>query len=130
MDNQSISSQTFKVVEIEEDPLISKSVKAIFINNQPIWQGVDQVNTEFRVDKVLYQHFKEFLFNYFQLEDDSIHVEQEEDEKPTQNDSSKWCSSISNALTKKNEDLKLKGLEMQATNKVHVQASKYNANKK
>ena len=89
----------------------------MFLKDQPIWQGVDQVNTDFEVDQDLYMQFKEFLFDYFQLEEYDNDEERE----------SKWCSSIQNALTKKNENA-LMSHDSKSTNKVQIDTnySKHN----
>lgn len=109
--------------------MISKSVKALYIKNQPIWQGVDQINTSYEVDKDLYLQFKEFLFNYFQLEESQF--DEQDDQSANRNQenghATKWCSSIQNALTKKNENLK--AAAGGPSNKVHVgnNGGKYNS---
>lgn len=53
------------MIDIEEDPLISKSIKAIYLRNESIWKGVDSLNSDFKIDPDLYHLFKQFLFDYF-----------------------------------------------------------------
>jgi hypothetical protein len=82
-------------VDIEEDPLISKSIKAIYLRNETIWKGVDSLNSDYKINPDLYLLFKQFLFDYFQNELINQPYNTNDDQP-----AGKWCSSISNALTK------------------------------
>ncbi len=73
------------VKEIEEDPSIGQMTRVIYMKGEDEWIGVDQ-NTD-DVDFKLYDEIKTFLQGYF-----CDPASDEED--------SKWCSSIQNALTK------------------------------
>ena len=44
---QSYNQYSFQIVDIEEDPLISKSIKAIYIKNDGVWKGVDSLNSDY-----------------------------------------------------------------------------------
>ena len=94
----------FKVVEIEEDPLIGQMTKAIYHKEEEEWIGVDQ-NTE-DIDFVLYDELKAFLQDYFCSNDDTGSDEEEK----------KWCSSIENALTRTNQGSTYQGNYNQTSN--------------
>ena len=58
----------FELVEIKEDPLISQSVCAIYLTSHPRWEGVDSACFQYKLDPMLYRLFKQFLFDYFENE--------------------------------------------------------------
>ena len=74
------------LAEVEEDPLVSSSAQALFLADEPMWEGVDSMKGEVQLDPSLYRLFKQFLFDYFLPDQHSL----ETDAKGA----NKWCSSI------------------------------------
>jgi hypothetical protein len=44
--------------EVEEDPLVSSSAQALFLTDEPIWEGVDTMKGEVLMEPLLYKLFK------------------------------------------------------------------------
>ena len=68
------TSPRFKIIELpsnEEDPqnsAVSPIVKAIYMEDEEVWQGVD-IDDESTVDRELFQVMKDFLKEYFCVSD-------------------------------------------------------------
>jgi|TARA_B110001450_G_C17249699_1_gene331004 hypothetical protein len=60
-----VPSNQFLIIEIEEDPLIGQTTQALFLKYEPMWEGVDQIKSNFLMDPQLYFQLKEFLFHHF-----------------------------------------------------------------
>ena len=80
----------FKVKEIVEDPAIGQMTRAIYLQDQGEWTGIDQNTSE--LDEELYGELKDFLEEYFCSPEIDAAAHQNEDEK--------WCSSLENGLTR------------------------------
>lgn len=108
----------FDIIEIEEDPALGQKSSAIFLTYKPRWLCIDQQQlreeSNFKIDDNLYRELKLFLFKHFeaqQIQNQENKDKQEEeaaDLTSTEQMQKLWCSSISNALTKKNEQDKMK----------------------
>lgn len=67
----------------------------IYLRYEPVWEGVDQLKSNFTIQEHLYVDLKRFFLDHFRQESALDEAQQIE-----------WCSSIQNALTKQNQKAK------------------------